>query len=208
MVAAPAPVPGSLLKKKTVFMRYCATASLATGAGGSVDTETFRANSIFDPDWAVGGHQPMGHDQWSTFYNQYYVKSAKITVKLLPDNNAFTATGHVGCTLGILAGTSGGTSAREQPQTVWMPYASTLANQTQKERTLTYTVDVAKWFGLKDLADDSLSSAAFGANPTRNLLWTVWYDDSVSIVGGQIINVDIVIDYEVVLHTPKRISGS
>jgi len=32
-----------------------------------------RANSIFDPQYSVGGHQPRGHDQWALQYGQYLV---------------------------------------------------------------------------------------------------------------------------------------
>lgn len=42
-----------------------------------------RANSIYDPDYAiVNGHQPLGFDQWSTFYNRFrvYKVFAQVTI--------------------------------------------------------------------------------------------------------------------------------
>ena len=63
-------------------------------------------NSIFDPDLSGTGHQPLGHDQWATFYNRYrvfkvsYVISMSTqtgyqnTLCLLPSNDSsvFTST--------------------------------------------------------------------------------------------------------------------
>lgn len=51
-----------------------------------------RGNGCYDPDVAVGGHQPLGFDQYMALYNKYYVKSSTIKVDLstvsLGANNA------------------------------------------------------------------------------------------------------------------------
>jgi len=36
----------------------------------------FRGNGMFDPDYAVGGHQPLGFDQYSALYQQFFVHRA------------------------------------------------------------------------------------------------------------------------------------
>jgi len=41
----------------------------------------FRLNGLFDPDFSLGGHQPMGFDEWSAFYGRYRVKSAKCKIR-------------------------------------------------------------------------------------------------------------------------------
>lgn len=44
-------------------------------------TGTFwRANGIYDPYVAVGGHQPLGFDQWMGIYDQWVVNSSRIKV--------------------------------------------------------------------------------------------------------------------------------
>lgn len=43
----------------------------------------YSGNSLYDPLWDTGGHQPMGFDQWSAFYNQYRVNGVKIKATLL-----------------------------------------------------------------------------------------------------------------------------
>ena len=39
-----------------------------------------RGNGMFDPDAALGGHQPLGFDQYMMLYQKYYVKSSTISV--------------------------------------------------------------------------------------------------------------------------------
>jgi len=66
-------------KNKVVRMRYVQYKQVdLTNATNGYDGFYMSANGIFDPDTAVGGHQPMGHDQWETFYNAYTVIGSKI----------------------------------------------------------------------------------------------------------------------------------
>lgn len=37
------------------------------------DDYQFNLNSLFDPNRTGTGHQPLGYDQWATFYNRYRV---------------------------------------------------------------------------------------------------------------------------------------
>lgn len=46
---------------------------------GVQQTEVFRANSMFDPDLTIVGHQPMYFDQFALIYAKYRVRGAKIT---------------------------------------------------------------------------------------------------------------------------------
>lgn len=48
---------------------------------GSADTRSYRANGIFDPTVAVGGHQPYGYDQMIVFFGNYQVLASKIRVR-------------------------------------------------------------------------------------------------------------------------------
>lgn len=55
------------------------TASITTP-----DVETYRINSIYDPYFAGGGHQPMGTDELFAIYKNATVVGAKMTVTYLP----------------------------------------------------------------------------------------------------------------------------
>lgn len=52
------------------------------GVAGSPGYATFTANDIHDPNTALGGHQPMGRDQWYTLYNKAIVLGSKIEAHL------------------------------------------------------------------------------------------------------------------------------
>lgn len=42
-------------------------------AVGLYQTQLMNLNSIYDPDRSGLGHQPLGHDEWATWYNRYRV---------------------------------------------------------------------------------------------------------------------------------------
>lgn len=49
--------------------------------GGSINWNTFRPNSLFDPDFTNVGHQPKYRDQLAALYNTYRVYGCKLTVQ-------------------------------------------------------------------------------------------------------------------------------
>ena len=73
--------------------------------GAQIGQYTFRGNSLFDPDYTGGGHQPKYFDQLSAVYGQYRVTGSSIqlsfmsnstnvpcTISLVPNTNIITAT--------------------------------------------------------------------------------------------------------------------
>nr|WAE42410.1 MAG: capsid protein [Cressdnaviricota sp.] len=56
--------------------------SYAIGATGFA-AWTFRGNSLYDPDFGVGGGQPSGYANWSRMFNYYDVRAARCTVNIL-----------------------------------------------------------------------------------------------------------------------------
>lgn len=60
-------------------MTYVATVSV-TCDGSGFGKLLFRANGMYDPEYAIGGHQPLGYDQLSAIYDHWYVKSSKFTL--------------------------------------------------------------------------------------------------------------------------------
>lgn len=67
---------------------YSEAFALGTGAGGVYGSEAiFRLNSLFDPNWNVGGHQPYGFDQiFGVLYRKYLVYAVMIDATLSDPN--------------------------------------------------------------------------------------------------------------------------
>lgn len=57
--------------------KYSATVGFNCTAGVPAFYQ-FAGNSLYDPDISGTGHQPLGFDQWSAFYNKYCVTGSKI----------------------------------------------------------------------------------------------------------------------------------
>lgn len=99
---------GPIPNRAIVTLKY---SQLNNSNGAAVDY-MFNLNSLFDPDRTGVGHQPLGFDQYSAFYNRYKVFKCKVTVQA-------TCTGSLNC-IGIVGDNVGSTYAgltnfREQP---------------------------------------------------------------------------------------------
>lgn len=70
-------------------LRFSALPIVTAGASGLPGYYTFRANSIYDPDYSQVGHQPYGHDTLATIYNHYVVDRARITVTPIDNISGF-----------------------------------------------------------------------------------------------------------------------
>jgi len=82
-------------KTTMVKLRYVDYATLNPGIY-TVGTAIFKANGCYDPNTSGTGHQPMGFDQWASFYNHYIVVGAKITAVLNTSSTVYS-----GCIFGI-----------------------------------------------------------------------------------------------------------
>lgn len=63
-----------------VKLTYVQQITLTPPVGSATGTYVFRANSCFDPDFSVGGHQPLYFDQYSAVYDHYRVVGSSIKV--------------------------------------------------------------------------------------------------------------------------------
>jgi len=75
--------------RKRLTLKYADTYGLASTTG-SVATQQFRVNSLFDPDLTNTGHQPRGFDQWCSAtgpYQNYRVLEHRAVVKAIVTSN-------------------------------------------------------------------------------------------------------------------------
>lgn len=142
-------------------------------AGSTVpDNYVFRANSLFDPNLTGAGHQPLGYDQWTTFYSNWVVVRAAVKFTMTPPNLSISTPQIDNAIVAVTprrndaSALSTVTNALEQPYTRW-----TMVSGYSRPPTLSLTVDCARFFGVfPTVYRSSLEySGAIGANPTQVL---------------------------------------
>lgn len=85
LISSPAPRKSPTLgfaPSVVVKLKYVDLKSYDAGQAAST-FNTYRANSVFDPDLTGAGHQPHGFDQWSQFYGKWVVTHVKVTLRQL-----------------------------------------------------------------------------------------------------------------------------
>lgn len=197
-------INGPLAMRQIVKMRYSEDINLT--ASTALQNYDFRANSIYDPNLTGTGHQPLGHDQWNTFYDHYVVLGAKISVKMFHTNN--TNTDSVFFSLGLQDTSNTMTSQthiREQPRSTWTMVSPPSAGQSQ--RMLAKKFSAKQFFGAKSIVVWDKLGAAFGYNPTEDALFRIFYQNATSVnnVG---VGINVIIEYIVLMSEPKTLGQS
>ncbi|WP_445775552.1 hypothetical protein [Shewanella sp.] len=193
-------------KTTCVKLRYCDTVTINPGLG-TVGYHSFRANSCFDPDYTGTGHQPLGFDQWSTFYNHYIVVGAKI--KITVTSNSGPGSGMLVSGIALtdeVATISNFTDLMEQGLT--RVQKQSVHMNAQRPRATTKCYSAKKFFNVINVLDNwTRIGAKINANPVEMAYFNVWATNSTAVDQT---NVDIIIELEqiVVFSEPKELSQS
>jgi len=192
---------------KVVKLRYHEIVN-ETSAGFSLYYNLI-ANGLYDPNYSGGGHQPLGYDQWTQFYNHYVVLGSKISVKIIvPVQTAFTQAFQ--CALKLTDDPSAPTfdnALFEGSKTRW----KTLSPSTTHAATVTVggKYSAKKFFNLGDVKDNvTRIGAPNGNNPTDIAVYQIVLFNQ---MGGGIpenITYEITIDYIVSWSEPKELTIS
>ncbi len=142
----------------------------------STDNYVFRANSLYDPNYTGTGHQPLGYDQWTTFYQNWVVTACSVRFTMTPPNLS-TATPQINNSLVAVVPRRNDPSAiadvntaLEQPYTEW-----TMVAGYARPPVLKMTINCAKFFGVDPTVYGSSQeySGAIGSNPTQVLYYVL-----------------------------------
>lgn len=196
--------PGS--KNRRFNMRY-ATLITLNSTSASLGIYKFRANSIQDPDVSIGAGQtrPYGYDQWATLYNHYVVTGSRMTCKLIG--------GEYGpnCLFGTYLSDDASIPYNKSTQFIMTRKGTwkCINGLSGKIETCTNKFSARKFFNVKDPKDVKKTiGAAFGADPTENVLFNVWFQNVKSTDQPQTVNVLVVIDYVGECGEPKDVLPS
>lgn len=187
---------GGLPSKKIVKMRYCEQIVLQS-TSGTVATQVYWANGIYDPNYTGVGHQPLGHDEWAVLYNNYKVLRSNIKVQA-GNTNAHPVLIAINRQDDPAGSTGNLDAVCEQPNTKWMQISATAGGPTSKTLKMGYVS--RKQY--PSLGKDDTLRPAFGASPSEGCYYVVKMQ---STDAGQTINIPclITIEYIVELTVPK-----
>lgn len=201
-------VPLGFPRQKSTLMRYqhhiYEDQESAAGAGWTV-----RLLSIFDPQYAVGGHLPAGYNAWSALYRKYQVMWSRVrsTFAFRDPTGVDVASSIM---IYFIVGRTAPVSQAEalalmESGAPWFKYKIISGADFQRVHTITYNFKPKQWYNLRDWKDDPSSWANFGTNPARDTTGVAGY---VAMHGTDPPRVDInhVVTYKVrfanpILHT-------
>jgi len=184
------------VKKNSEFMRltYQDTAFPAamTTATSYLYNQTFRHNSLYDPDFTGVGVQPYGLDQLfgvDKFYGNYIVYGSRITITpYYPGNDVGNAIRGAVCT--VFPFNSANCTYDEVNDLARIPYKKQVCIRSLDD--LTRTRRIVNYISYRKLSgkDPRDNVAQYNANPVNGTYWVVKWNN-------QAAGVDLTMKYDV-----------
>lgn len=204
--------PAGFPKSKRVRMRYATTATINPDGTGVPAWVSIRANGMFDPEVAVGGHQPMGFDQWMTVYDHFTVTESVISVRPLLRSATSGIPGVYGVTLDDTAAFPYGTLSpllesgltNRHPKT----YGLVEGIGGGADPMVRKAFRARKFFGTRAVVgEDELKGSASG-DPTEQAYFHIWACSPGAGVSPDVQIFQVIVDYVAVLTEPKALPSS
>lgn len=165
-------------------LSYTVTRNYTTsGIAGTIAAPLqIRANSIYDPEVAVGGGQPrytdslLGNNGSTAPYRNYRVHASAIRVRAWKGGTTFTDTD----LLYVIPGRDHLSNPSSENEVVERPYAKTRPMNSlysQGPTTLKHFTKIKWHLGHKDLMDVDGSAAKYDSNPLEQVYWNIGVAD-------------------------------
>ena len=194
---------GILIPMRTkVCMKYSQDFELKIPqVAGTTVSYLFRANSIFDPDYQLGGHQPMGRDQYENFYQKYVVVGSTITATFRNTSNSqVTSDTNQQYICGITTTTPNQIASNR--------YELLESNRTSYGKTspqkpfqvIKKKFAAKKFFGLSRILDNTDYGAPMGNNPLEECLFQIFGYNPVGSENPTPLFVNVMIKYHCILR--------
>lgn len=183
-------------------LRYSAGGTITTGAG-AVAFSYWRAIGAFDPQFAVGGHQPMGFDQIMALYSKFNVLNSRITIR--PYNNAGVPTAFgVHLTPGSSASIYSDYAAiDESGLAVWQMLPAGLDIPVK----IVLSQNTSETFGNVNILDDDELAGSGAADPVALCNFAIYAQD-VNSTSVAIVQFTISLEYDILFTEPKQVAQS
>jgi hypothetical protein len=194
-----------------MMFRYCDTALLDSKTN-EIAYDSWRANGCYDPYVATGGHQPLGWDNMSSFWNAYIVVSSKMTAVF--SNSVSSADYGSALAVGVYL-SDGLTSVptalitmAEQGLSKWT-YTARSQTRGSAVNTATCAFNARSFFNLSDIKDNVETYGALVTDdPSRGAYYRVWCGSTNLSEDPGTITVFVTIEYTVEFNDPKTLTIS
>lgn len=197
--------PGMLGKTFKQRFRYCDQIEL-NATSGVPAVYSFRANSLFDPDYTGTGHQPIGFDQLMNFYTHYTVIGAKLTATFVSSSNNATQ-GAAICGIELSGSSTPTTTLNDIFEQGNTSYRTMTNSAAIGKVTVRKGVGMSKFLGQKVLNEDA-NAGTVGASPSELVWFHVFVAPTDVGISTFTTNIQIRLDQVAVLHEPKPLAGS
>ncbi len=157
-------LPNGFPPEMVVKMKYVDSYAVSVSAGvGAV--YQYRLNSIFDPDFTSGGHQPYTRDTYAAIYNAYTVMSCKYDLQAASSVPTTISTRPVNAS----AAPASYTLEQERP---YSKGAFATLNEVARVRD---SVDIAKILAIpKSQLLNLDNQTSMGSNPTNGVYLNIY----------------------------------
>lgn len=199
---------GGFPLRKYVTLRYAQQINLTPSVGGA--NHLFRLNSLYDPDYTGVGHQPLGYDQWTTIYDKYAVRRARIKITEVTDSTGSNTPCYT--FIGIRHKPTGtptsGEEAMENPDysDFMLSGMNEGANGNPRKKVLVQEVDIVKFLNRGNIDDSDLLTTV-STNPVNE----VYADINTLPINGNTagtMHFVVEIEFDVIFQQPKALAQS
>lgn len=163
MIKGPSIVPDQYMCKLKYNQRVVLTCTT-----GTMGTNVFRGNSLYDPDLTGIGQQPNGYDQLSGLYQKVRVTGSKVKVRNISQGST-NATSQYDLVLVPLVEAPSWSTIEDAIST---PYSRSImvGNSNTEPKVISNFISTKKIFGEKVVDDDDFAHDS-ASNPADQFYW-------------------------------------
>lgn len=161
----------AIADSQLVRLVYGEQVNIDAGAGTTA-TAVFAANDLYDPNVAVGGHQPRGFDQWMAFYNHFCVIGARIKVTFMSQGGT-AGTDSFLCAISVHDDTTTGTSYNDLLENTGAVTGYCGTGTGAGTKTLYKKFSSKKFFGVTNILDDDKFQGTVAASPAEQAFFHI-----------------------------------
>ena len=203
--------PAGFPDHKKVRLRYCSSLTLDAQGTSTLSVASICANGMYDPELSLGGHQPMGFDQWMEVYNHYTVTEAVITVRWVPIAATSVVPGVFGVLLdddAVVPYPTDYHSMVESGRCRYATYGLVEGVGTGKHPQVRKYFNARKFFGSRFIQGDLKYAGNITKNPDENVYFHVWASSPGAGADPPSQVFEVVVDYVATLFEPKALPKS